>query len=111
MGNACSDRNAVWNGNQFLRFGSLKPLRQRHQILGRCRSTVSPLVIDHVERIIELAVDIGATDPACDKSPHHGVVIAAIAAGESAPDLPMLFRSPDNSRRIMETSGQPTDFE
>lgn len=54
-----------------------------------------------------LTGDIGATDPACDKSPHHGVVLAAIAAGERVPERPLLFRSPDNSHRIMEASGQP----
>jgi pyrroloquinoline quinone biosynthesis protein E len=52
-----------------------------------------------------LTGDIGATDPACDKSPHHDVVLAAIAAGERVPERPLLFRSPDNSRRIMQASG------
>jgi pyrroloquinoline quinone biosynthesis protein E len=54
-----------------------------------------------------LTGDIGATDPACDKSPHHGIVLAAIAAGEKVPERPLLFRSPDNSRHVMEASGQP----
>jgi len=52
-----------------------------------------------------LTGDIGATDPACDKSPHHDVVLAAIAAGERVPERRLLFGSPDNSRRIMQASG------
>jgi pyrroloquinoline quinone biosynthesis protein E len=58
-----------------------------------------------------LTGDIGATDPACDKSPHHGIVLAAIAKSEQIPEHPLRFRSPDNSRRIMEASGSRTDFE
>ena len=54
-----------------------------------------------------LTGDIGATDPACDKSPHHGVVLAAIAAGEGVGKQPLLFRSPENSRRLMEAPGEP----
>jgi len=54
-----------------------------------------------------LTGDIGATDPVCDKSPHHSVVLAAIAKGEKAPERPLLFRSPENSRGIIEDSGKP----
>jgi pyrroloquinoline quinone biosynthesis protein B len=43
MGNACGDRIAIGNGNQFLRFGSLKSLRRRPGYPGRCRFTFTPL--------------------------------------------------------------------
>lgn len=48
-----------------------------------------------------LTGDVGATDPVCDKSPDHGIVLTAIAAGERAPERPLLFRSPENSSRLI----------
>ncbi len=48
-----------------------------------------------------LTGNVNATDPVCDKSPDHGIVLAAIEAGERAPLKPLLFRSPENSRMIM----------
>ncbi len=58
-----------------------------------------------------LTGDIGATDPVCDKSPLHGIVLAAIAKGEEVAERPLLFRSPDNSRKIIEDSGIRADVE
>jgi PqqA peptide cyclase len=51
-----------------------------------------------------LTGDVGATDPACDKSPHHGIVMAAIAAGDRTPERPLLFRSPENSHLLIASS-------
>ncbi len=51
-----------------------------------------------------LTGDMGATDPVCDKSPQHGVVLAAIARGDEVPERPLLFRSPENSRVTIEAS-------
>jgi PqqA peptide cyclase len=49
-----------------------------------------------------LTGDVTATDPVCDKSPDHAIVLAAAAAGERAPERPLLFRSPENSQVIIE---------
>ncbi len=44
----------------------------------------------------QLTGDIGATDPACDKSPDHGLVVAAVERGlHEAP--PLVFRTVENS--------------
>ncbi len=51
-----------------------------------------------------LTGDMGATDPVCDKSPQHGVVLAAIDKGEKPPERALLFRSPDNSRVVIDAS-------
>ena len=51
-----------------------------------------------------LTGDVGATDPACDKSPDHGIVLAAIAAGDRTPERPLLFRSPENSNLLIASS-------
>ncbi len=51
-----------------------------------------------------LTGDMGATDPVCDKSPQHGVVLAAIDKGEKPPERALLFRSPDNSRGVIDAS-------
>ncbi len=51
-----------------------------------------------------LTGDMGATDPVCDKSPQHGIVLAAIARGDEVPERPLLFRSPENSRVTIEAS-------
>lgn len=48
-----------------------------------------------------LTGDVGATDPACDKSPDHGLVLAAIAAGGRTSERPLLFRTPENSRLLI----------
>jgi pyrroloquinoline quinone biosynthesis protein E len=54
-----------------------------------------------------LTGDASLTDPACDRSPRHGVVEAATraSAGRGAP---LLFRSPENSRLLIER-GDPAD--
>jgi pyrroloquinoline quinone biosynthesis protein E len=44
-----------------------------------------------------LTGDAAATDPACDRSPRHHVVRAAIDAGAGDSGRPLLFRSPANS--------------
>jgi len=51
-----------------------------------------------------LTGDMAATDPVCDKSPQHGVVLAAIANGDKVPERALLFRSPENSRVTIEAS-------
>ena len=53
-----------------------------------------------------LTGDIGATDPVCDKSPQHGIVLAAIEKGDKVPERALLFRSPENSRVTIEASGR-----
>jgi PqqA peptide cyclase len=49
-----------------------------------------------------LTGDVGATDPVCDKSPDHHIVLAAATAGERTAEQPLLFRSPENSQRLIE---------
>ena len=44
-----------------------------------------------------LTGDAAATDPACDRSPRHHAVRAAIDAGAGDSGRPLLFRSPANS--------------
>ena len=51
-----------------------------------------------------LTGDMGATDPVCDKSPQHGVVLAAIAKGDKVRERALLFRSPENSRVTIEAT-------
>ncbi len=51
-----------------------------------------------------LTGDMGATDPVCDKSPQHGIVLAAIAKGDKVPERALLFRSPENSRVTIEAT-------
>ena len=64
---------------------------ERAQDLGGCRC-----------QAFQLTGDASVTDPACDKSPHHGIVTAAIRAGSlrDADAEPLLFRTPDNSLRF-----------
>ncbi len=50
----------------------------------------------------QLTGDPGATDPACDKSPDHAMVLAAIETGDRAPARPLMFRSAENSQAIIE---------
>ena len=42
-----------------------------------------------------------ATDPVCDQSPDHGLVLRAIAAGGDGAAPPLLFRSAENSRLLL----------
>jgi PqqA peptide cyclase len=46
-----------------------------------------------------LAQDVRAADPVCSKSPHHDVVLRAVAAANAgaAPERPLVFRDRDNS--------------
>jgi PqqA peptide cyclase len=48
----------------------------------------------------------GATDPVCDKSPDHGLVLAAIGEQPSADRPAIVFRSPENSREIIDGGGR-----
>jgi PqqA peptide cyclase len=49
---------------------------------------------------------VDATDPVCDKSPDHSLVLRAMAAGGDGAASPLLFRSPENSRLLLgERSG------
>jgi len=52
-----------------------------------------------------LTGDAAATDPVCDKSPRHDVVLDAIAAGTGGAHRPLLFRSPENSRSLIDSRG------
>ncbi|MDO9598436.1 MAG: pyrroloquinoline quinone biosynthesis protein PqqE [Azoarcus sp.] len=50
-----------------------------------------------------LTGDAAAADPVCDKSPRHDVVMAAVARAQSdevvVRDIPLVFRTPEESRR------------
>jgi len=41
---------------------------------------------------------VDATDPVCGKSPDHGLVLRAIAAGGDGATPPLQFRSPEGER-------------
>jgi PqqA peptide cyclase len=69
---------------------------ERAQDLGGCRC-----------QAYLLTGDAGATDPACDKSPRHEVVLAAISASAGREERPLLFRSPENSRSLGSTARSP----
>lgn len=49
-----------------------------------------------------LAHDMDAADPVCPKSPHHGIVVDAVARAEQPQVVvkPLVFRDPKNSRRL-----------
>lgn len=48
-----------------------------------------------------LTGDASQADPVCDKSPHHGRVLAAIEAAAATPiEQPLVFRNPRNARRL-----------
>ncbi|MET0535774.1 MAG: pyrroloquinoline quinone biosynthesis protein PqqE [Steroidobacter sp.] len=49
-----------------------------------------------------LAQDPEAADPVCAKSPHHDVVVAAVERAQQsrAPEKPLVFRRPENSRYL-----------
>ncbi len=54
-----------------------------------------------------LTGDATATDPVCDKSPHHGALLADVARIESLSDAdaaarPLVFRNMRNSRKLAE---------
>ena len=51
-----------------------------------------------------LTGDMGATDPVCDKSPQHDVVLAAIEKSDKVAERALLFRSPENSRIVIDAS-------
>jgi pyrroloquinoline quinone biosynthesis protein E len=56
-----------------------------------------------------LTGDAAATDPVCDKSPHHGALLADVARIEGLSDAdaaarPLVFRNMRNSRRLSDDS-------
>lgn len=57
----------------------------------------------------QLTGDAAATDPACDKSPQHDIVTAAIAAGVAAGGTaaPLLFRTAENSLQLVGRAPAP----
>jgi PqqA peptide cyclase len=71
-----------------------KTCDQREQDLGGCRC-----------QAWLIAQDPAAADPVCSKSPHHGQVQQAVAQAERAAatrvtEHPLVFRDPNNSRRL-----------
>ena len=52
-----------------------------------------------------VAHDPAAADPVCRKSPHHGLIEAAVAeaAQPRSVEQPLVFRDPGNSRRLNQT--------
>jgi pyrroloquinoline quinone biosynthesis protein E len=48
-----------------------------------------------------LTGDPAATDPVCHLSPHHNVVVDAIAAAEQNDDAPLVYRDQKNSERLL----------
>ena len=62
-----------------------------------------------------LTGDATATDPVCDKSPHHGALLADVARIESLSDAdaaarPLVFRNMRNSRRLAEAEESPSSI-
>ena len=55
-----------------------------------------------------LAQDPAAADPVCSKSPKHQVVVDAVARAQEsrAPEKPLIFRRPENSRLLAEQEGR-----
>ncbi len=49
-----------------------------------------------------LGGDAAGADPVCDKSPHHATVLEAVrrAQAEGVPEQPLVFRNPQESRRL-----------
>lgn len=62
---------------------------QREQDLGGCRC-----------QAFLLAQDPAATDPVCRKSPQHARVAEAVARAGAPVAQPLVFRAPENSRRL-----------
>ncbi len=48
-----------------------------------------------------LTGDAANADPVCSKSPHHHKIAEAIAAAEQPESVPMTFRNPANSKRLI----------
>ena len=55
-----------------------------------------------------LAQDPAAADPVCSKSPRHHVVVDAVERAQQsrAPERPLIFRRPENSRLLAEQEGR-----
>jgi pyrroloquinoline quinone biosynthesis protein E len=55
-----------------------------------------------------LAQDPTAADPVCSKSPHHSVVVDAVARAQQtkAPERPLIFRRPENSRALFPSASE-----
>lgn len=93
------DVSSIWYGseafNHFRGTGWMRePCRscpEQENDLGGCRC-----------QALMLAGDAAAADPVCSKSPQHAVVEAAVAFAHSGtpPEQPLIFRSPQESRRL-----------
>lgn len=60
-----------------------------------------------------LTGDVCATDPVCDKSPSHRLVVDAVARAnangdDALADQPLLFRNPRNSKRLHQADAHET---
>lgn len=86
----------IWNDspgfNKFRGYGWMKePCRscpEREKDFGGCRC-----------QAWQLTGDPANADPVCDLSPHHGVVLDAIARAGTG-ERPLLFRNPRNSKAL-----------
>ncbi|MDE2150397.1 MAG: pyrroloquinoline quinone biosynthesis protein PqqE [Gammaproteobacteria bacterium] len=63
---------------------------EREQDFGGCRC-----------QAYQLLGDAALTDPVCDRSPHHQLVLDAVAAAQHSepPPAPLVYRNPRNARR------------
>ena len=52
---------------------------------------------------LALTGDAAATDPVCHLSPHHDIVVDAVAAAEQKDvrDVPLVYRDQKNSERLL----------
>lgn len=91
-------REAWYDSDGFNRFRGTEwmqePCRscpEKEHDLGGCRC-----------QALMLAGDAAAADPVCGKSPHHDKVLAAVtqAAQPQSNEQPLIFRSPQESRRL-----------
>ena len=99
-----SVREIWWDSPAFNRFRGEawmpEPCRscpERAQDLGGCRC-----------QAFQLTGDAAATDPACDKSPHHAIVqaatsAAAVGGGPGPGARPLVFRTAENSLQLAAT--------
>jgi len=69
---------------------------QREEDLGGCRC-----------QAFLLAQDPAATDPVCSKSPQHQRVAEAVARAGAPVAQPLVFRAPENSRRLAGQGAAP----
>ena len=101
-----TDLRAIWQDsegfNRYRGTGWMKEpcasCEHKEEDLGGCRC-----------QAYLLANDPAAADPVCAKSPQHAEVTAAVARAEAGPpaavERPLVFRSPENSRRLSAAGG------